>query len=233
MALSVIGFALGWMAAIMPSPAAMALRLYWFRLSDIVVPIGTVLVGLQYLDGQLASRQLIARARSSSRSSCYRHTTCGLKPAILSGCRRVGARVGPRTDRFITDKAAWLDVCRWARENTPPEAVFITPRQSSTFKWHSGRNESVTWKDMPQDAASIEKWWQRLRDCFGTGQQDPNNRWHQSLAELGDEKLRELAKKYAAQYAVVEVIPAVPRFKNAPVYENKSYAVYRIDDLTN
>src|SRR5262249_36688409 len=122
----------------------------------------------------------------------------------------------PRGERFIgyADKSAamsdWRDVGRWVMSKTPHDAVFLTPLRFSTFKWYAGRGEVATWKDMPQDAASINQWMARLNEIYGTGFGDPDRRWHWSLAEVGDGRLRQLAAKYHAGYAIVELIEGVP-----------------------
>jgi hypothetical protein len=116
--------------------------------------------------------------------------------------------------------------------------VFITPRASYTFKWHtrrpgvadSGRGETANWKDMPQDGKRIVEWWDRLNEVFGTKSNDPKERWHDSLAEAGVEHLQKMAAKYGAQYAVVEVNPDLPKLPLTPVYENEAYAIYKLDD---
>src|SRR5262249_15121362 len=61
MALAVVGFLLAWLAAVAPPTAASLLRFYWSRLSDIAVPVGTVLVGLRFLL-DAAGRKAIARS---------------------------------------------------------------------------------------------------------------------------------------------------------------------------
>jgi hypothetical protein len=237
MSLAVVGFLLAWLAAVTPLTAASLLRFYWSRLSDVLVPLGTVLVGLQFL---LTVDRREAVARKSARwmlagliaISVYdlwnqlRHFPW--LPESLG-------RVTPRGERFIgiSDKQAayddWRDMCRWITENTPPDAVFITPVRSSTFKWFTGRGEIGTWKDMPQDATSILHWTERLDDIYGTGYKDRDRRWHISLSEVGYDRLRELAAKYHAGYAIVELIEGVPRLNEEPAHRNASFAVYRFD----
>lgn len=240
MALAVVGFLLAWLAAVAPLFAAAFLRFYWSRLSDILVPLGTVLVGLQFLFAQ-DGRKTLSR-----------------KPAhwVLAGLIALSAydlwnqvrhvpwlpeslgRVTPRGERSIgfSDKQAafddWRDMCRWIAENTPPDAVFITPVRCSTFKWFAGRGEVATWKDMPQDAANILKWMDRLNDIYATGLADPDRRWHLSLAAVGYNKLRGLAAKYHAGYAIVELVDGVPQLTQQPIYRNGSYAIYQFDLTT-
>jgi hypothetical protein len=236
MALAVGGFLLAWLAAVAPLTAAAFLRFYWSRLSDVVVPLGTVLVGLQFV---LAARWDILGRKSAHwmLAGLIALSAYDLWNQVrhLPWLPESLGRVTPRGERFtgFADKSAayddWRDTCRWITENTPPDAVFITPVRSSTFKWFAGRGEIGTWKDMPQDAASILKWMDRLNEVYATGLADPDRRWHLSLAAVGYDKLRGLAAKYHAGYAIVELVEGVPRLTEQPVYRNGSYAIYEFD----
>ncbi len=80
-----------------------------------------------------------------------------------------------------------------------PEAVFITPADQQTFKWYADRAEVACWKDMPQDAARIIQWDQRLTNLYRAVPQ-------QLFGVLGlyDHEILELAAAYGAGYLVVE-----------------------------
>jgi hypothetical protein len=132
-----------------------------------------------------------------------------------------------RTQRTYED---WRRVCRWVADNTPEDAVFITPFAQQTFKWYAQRGEAFCWKDVPQDAAAVAQWWQRRRDLY------PRRVLRYGLAALGEPRLIELAGQYHARYVVVDrqtggrplLLPCVyPRYDTEP---NPSYAVYRIPE---
>jgi hypothetical protein len=91
----------------------------------------------------------------------------------------------------------------------------------------------ATWKDMPQDAASVVEWRQRLREIYGADHPTAAKPWRTSLAEAGAARVQELAAKYGAQYAIVDISPDIPRLTLDPVYENGSYAIYRFDPPVN
>jgi hypothetical protein len=93
-----------------------------------------------------------------------------------------------------------------------------------TFRWNADRGEVVTWKDIPQNADGIVEWWRRLGEIWGVG--TPAGAID-SLALLGPQRLAEIAKKYQAEYAIVQLLPNEARLPLKPVYENNSYAVYR------
>ena len=116
----------------------------------------------------------------------------------------------PRGDR-LPDYPAWLDVCDWASrpEHLAAGAVFLTPRMSQSFKWHTGRSEAGTWKEVPQDARGIVEWRRRMDEFCSTRGLVPGQRWFESPAELGVERLRELAAKERIDYVLA---PPIRRF---------------------
>ena len=131
--------------------------------------------------------------------------------------------VTPRADKGVIYDD-WRDVCRWAGAHTDPQARFLTPRMAMTFRWNADRGEVVTWKDIPQNADGIVEWWRRLGEIWGVGTPaGPID----SLALLGPQRLVEIANKYQAEYAIVQLLPNEARLPLKPVYENNSYAVYR------
>ena len=63
-----------------------------------------------------------------------------------------------------------------------------------------------------------------MEEIYGTGSDDPENRWHASLTELGPERLRQVGAKYDAEFLLTEADPplTLPR-----LHTNGTYAVYR------
>jgi hypothetical protein len=132
-----------------------------------------------------------------------------------------------RTHRTYDD---WRQACHWIAENTPADACFITPKMQQTFKWYAQRSEVCCWKDVPQDAVRLIEWWQRQRDLY------PRKVAVGGLAAHGEQRLRELAKKYGADYVVLDrcvsprplSLPRVypPGFSAAA----SAYEVYSIHD---
>jgi hypothetical protein len=206
--------------------AASVLKYYWFRMADIIVPLGVAIVGVQYVVEFIERTPKIGRwllvalilLSLGDLASQTRH---------VPGLTTLAEAKAPKADRFV-EHDDWVDVCRWAREHTPAGTVFITPRLSHTFCWYSDRGEVVTWKNVPQDARSIVEWWRRMRDVYEINPSDSENRWCTSLAQLGIERLNAVATKYGAQYAVVALLADQPRLPLEPVYANASYAVYRV-----
>ena len=87
----------------------------------------------------------------------------------------------------------------------------------------AGRAEVVSWKDIPQDAASIVEWSRRRREVFGDT--DPHRDWVRSLGHHGAPRLRELGKEYGADFVLTDRRRPV----SLPVaYRNRTYVVYKL-----
>jgi hypothetical protein len=253
MLLAAIGYALVLVAHWNMTFATSLLRFYWFRMSDVFIPLGVTLVGLNWLRQTMGGglqtvptatngspNDSRADAASDARSELGRLRAARLwlaglilvagvdlavqlehLPPELACCGLPS--VNPRADKGVVYDD-WRALCRWAGENTAPEACFITPRMESTFRWYANRGGVVSWKDIPQDAAGIVDWWHRLQDIWGMGTPAGTIK---SLGMLSPQRLAQLAAKYRAEYAIVQLYPDVPRVPLKAVYENNSYAVYR------
>ncbi|MCY2992809.1 MAG: hypothetical protein NTY19_33750 [Planctomycetota bacterium] len=183
--------------------AAALLRYYWFRLNDVMLPVGAALA-------------LVALVRSWQNS---RPKLAGWATAVAIGAvgtslimgnleRRNDLRPGADRqglptwddDARMTRQAyvAWCRVCWWISEHTESEARCITPRSQQTFKWRAGRSEVCSWKDMPQDAGALVDWWQREQEVY------PRLVLAGGLAAHGEQRLLELAEKYGARYIVLD-----------------------------
>jgi hypothetical protein len=207
-----------------PLVAARLQRYYWYRLTDFAAP--------------LAAALLLARLLLADRRTKPAWAAVGLAAAlVLAGwflvdvTRQRAAWFTPPADRRLRDPAAWQDVGRWIADHTEPTAKFLTPRTNQTFKWHAGRAEIVTRKDIPQDARSIVEWFHRYReihltDEMGREQIEPEP----SLGHLGTERVLQLAEKYGFEYVVTEWRKPLwlPHVYPNVAYANGEYVVYRI-----
>jgi hypothetical protein len=130
----------------------------------------------------------------------------------------------PRQQRQVDED--WRAVCRWARESSAEEEVFLTPRHQQSFKWYAGRAEVVNWKDVPQDAASLREWYRRFRQVFP-------RRLGTLRVTIQYDQLRQLGQEYDAKYLIVDRRVAGQRLPLVQVYPsefetNESFAVYRL-----
>ena len=229
------------------------LRYYWFRMSDSLVPVGVALaivVGLSQLAdcrGRLLASWLlmaaILLAAANLADVCYWRSQQRLPAAILQP--RPTADSWPRWWRLARRAEATAEVDRrrsglatgrpsatGSTRTRRPMRDFLTPREQQTFKWYAGRAEVANWKDVPQDARGLVEWKQALDEIY------PRDRAHRrhDLAAFSDDELIALARKYGAQYIVIDRTRAQPADRPAASLsavreDNPSFEVYRVPEL--
>jgi hypothetical protein len=135
---------------------------------------------------------------------------------------------------------AWHRAQLWARDNTPPDAVFITPLDKwwlydADWRVFSERAQVVSFADMLEVAIVpdyLATWEQRF-DAFAPGARAQfrgnvyENRLLTAAAyeSLSDDDLLRLARAYDADYVVVEK----PDLRPWPVaYENEQFVIYLV-----
>jgi hypothetical protein len=226
LAIALLGGAIDILAPLDRPLAAGLLRFYWFRLSDVAVPVGVSLLGIRMIDHLLTARPAWGRV------------LLGL--ALLAAAIHVGGyalrrpfRVPPRSDQWV-NYVAWRRACQWIAESgrIAADARFLTPRNNQTFKWYSHRAEVANWKEIPQDAASMVAWWDRLKDIYGSGSSEEGMEWYGSLNQLGAARLKELGAKYGADYLLTEGWLRLPLQRVYPLKrvkgEKSGYVIYRL-----
>jgi len=122
----------------------------------------------------------------------------------------------------------WTDVCNWINDpanGIPRHAKFLTPRESSNFKWNTRRAEVVTWKDIPQDAGGIVQWNATIEQLYPKIGQPPTRNYalQQLYGFLPPERLEKLQQEYQYDYILCGKYPVL---KLPVVYENPGYVVY-------
>lgn len=215
-----------------PQWSAALLRFYWFRLADVVAPLGVGLMaclGTRRLQierpllGQWLSIVLILLAAAHV-LDVYIEAREDMRPAAVKQPLHRRSMSELSREEWFRD---WRNACDWIDANTARDALFITPRHQQTFKWYAQRAEVVNWKDVPQDARGLIEWRDRMR------------RVHRprlpraGLIGHGSYGLRRLGERYQADYVVVDqsltnrrlmlpqVYPASPR-------ENSTFVIYRL-----
>ena len=202
--LAALGISLaGWLLACLepfaPTTVLGLLRFYWFRLADIMVPFSLAVTAAAVWEDDAACDRLLPGRRRLIQAGLVLLLALDLA-AQRSHWPLPGATVSPRADVHV-NAPAWADICDWVTEHTPPGARFLTPRGSASFTWRTGRPEVVSWKNSPQDAASLVEWRRRIIDCFSRDGRLAD--LERSTATLGMERLRDVAERYAAEFAIV------------------------------
>ncbi|MCX6054051.1 MAG: hypothetical protein NTZ74_03885 [Chloroflexi bacterium] len=98
------------------------------------------------------------------------------------------------------------EMAKFARENTPKNAVFLTLPKYGEFRYAAERAIVVDIVAFPfQDKAMVD-WYERMADCYGMSAllgfnalPELNHRFH----SITDSQLRYLAKKYGVDYAIL------------------------------
>ncbi len=204
--------------------AAGLLRFYWFRIADFAIPAVLSLACCLVL-----SKWLVFGQRKFHRNMPFVFAAIITVATGLmifenySDARPVADRTLPTYEgskkRTIDTWQNWRKVCRWIQTNTPTDAVFITPAQQQTFKWYAHRTEIVAWKDVPQDAANIIEWRQRIATLH-----NPQLQFANGLLRYTDEQLLDLAKHYQATHLLI------PQYQvDATLEETKLNQIYPTD----
>ena len=215
--ISVFGFAWELIFWNHPAVAAKLLKFYLFRLADIAIPVATAL-GLVWLVAQLIERR-------SSWGILLLLAAIGLPSAhLLQLSRDRYENPVPPGENKLIDSIAFRDACQWVREHTLEDAFFLVPRMSQAFKWHAGRSDLVTWKDVPQSADALLTWRDRVFDVHYYIDEFGERKAHRSLADQGTKRIRELARKYQFDYLLTR---QSPQLGLPMVYSNESYIIYR------
>lgn len=198
---------------------ASLLRYYWFRMSDVMVPVGLATVAVARI------RQSTTRAWQTAVAlllgtagllACATQYGCAARSMSMQQQSWDGILANTAVDRIDED---WLDVCDWFRAQAPHDVVVLTPVRQQTFKWFAHRPDVVTWKDVPQNASSIVQWWNRRRAVHKLGDWPWNEPEQLSLV--------------LASYGVTHI--AWPDQKSRPygdeakqVYRNELFRVFEI-----
>jgi hypothetical protein len=231
-----------------PDIASKLLRLYWFRWADVAVPLASSLV-LWTFFGALSGRSSVTGSGMDKSDTSHWLNQLPLAAAIVLTLLGISQQLDlgtdeiiPPADRLLVESPGphaiatnryvdWLAVCRWIRENTPPDSLWLTPKYQQTFKWYAGRAEVFCWKDVPQDNASVIEWYDRLQNCDLP--RDKNGR----IRDWTRDELLELSAKYGFQWVLLDRTyqndpPALelmyPVAEAGYYIDNRSFAVFRI-----
>lgn len=202
---------------------ASLLKFYPFRLFDAFLPITTAM-GLGLLMDSI--RALRLGAGTAAASSEKQHPGWGLN--VMACLCATASLVWVWSDSssipagYTKAQAdGWRSACDWIRVNTPADALFLTPRESSAFKWYAERAEYVCYKDCPQDARGILEWNRRLWFLHDWTLQSSHDNLY-SRAEL--QKLR-------AETGITHVVTRIlGPFEDAPLHRPGDWMIIAIPE---
>jgi hypothetical protein len=123
----------------------------------------------------------------------------------------------------------YLQLCRWARQNTPVDAVFVVPPNEQLFRYHAQRAIVVNFKNVPQLSSEMTEWRARLEAVLDEPLLALPRRFdlaHAAIAARYDAlppaHLAAVAQRYGARY----IVTAHPAPGMRPVFENATYHLY-------
>lgn len=211
-----------------------ALRFYWFRTSDMLVPVAVTMLLFSFAYRPEARSVSLSDARwlkfpfrirkvggpwagGLTRTirrwpwrriavlgfacvliiseACLFWSRFSLDPRPVADRMSLPSDIDPQRNAAIFHN--WQKVCRWVKQNTPTDAMFLTPKSQQTFKWYAARSEVVCWKDVPQDSASLLEWRDRVAVCF------PHTASDVGFALEDPVRLAELIDRYQVDYLLI------------------------------
>ncbi|HEY7115153.1 MAG TPA: endo-1,4-beta-xylanase [Tepidisphaeraceae bacterium] len=132
----------------------------------------------------------------------------------------------------------WVRAQLWARENTPRDAVFLTPIQPGGFRIYSDRSVAAEWRDGTQayfTAAFASDWWHRIEQVQQRIQYDTPGRnlliKGRPLESDSDPELIALCRPRSeggvgAAYIVLPNSSTTPKHNLIRIYRNAQYSIY-------
>ncbi|WP_437224496.1 DUF6798 domain-containing protein [Planctomicrobium sp. SH661] len=210
-----IGIILGWGARPVTKMPGFEWRLkllkfYFFRLGDQLVPIALALSAtclyLESMADAVRKRRLLAAG--------------GLAAVItIIGALTIPFPDGNPSRLSPQQLQHWSEACAWMESHSQPEDLIHCTDSGWAIKWYAQRPEYVSYKDMPQDSASICEWNRRLWVIANWRIASMNDN-EVTAAELADlEKLTGIRFLVCRKFGPVSV---------TPVYSNDTFQVYEI-----
>lgn len=210
-----------------PAAAHRLLRYYWFRLGDVAVPLAHAATVAAVLGSDEAIRRILPLSPRVVRSIVAILLVADFA-AQSAHWPLPDRNLPPRSDQRVVSPA-WIDICAWVKEHAEPGDCVLTPQGAGNFTWRTGLPEVVSWKNSPQDAASLVAWRQRFIDCFSRDGSLKNR--VPSTADLGVERLRLVADRYGATLAIVPLTtPGLDALPFKRLHANGDYAVLRLQE---
>lgn len=161
-----------------------------------------------------AGLAVLSAAYATSRRAGVRPVVCVLAMLpLLVWDRGFGLRFIPE------DPPGYVRLARWARENTPRDAMFLVPPQEQAWRIEARRAVVVNFKAVPQTSAELPEWKRRMQDVTGVADLTTlAGTFDSTLRSLGEvyarrdvEALIAVARKYDCQYVVTAGdLPAHP-----------------------
>ncbi len=119
----------------------------------------------------------------------------------------------------------------WIKQNTKPSDIFIVLPHDSQFRLQAERPVVVDYKGAPWLPGETLEWYHRYCDVYGVRPEDYGRPFfHPFSQNMDTARAQMLRRKYGADYLVVyKNIHRASLRGLKKVFENRMYAIYRID----
>jgi len=188
------------------------LKFYFFRLGDQMVPVALCLAATQF--GLAWKEQVTSRAARPA-ALLISLTAIVLGALFIPFPDAHPSRMNP------AKMQDWKTACRWIRTHSKPSDLMYVADTGWAAKWFAQRPEYVSFKDMPQDAASIIEWNHRLWNIA---------RWRRAAmadSQVTPEELIDLRTQTGIRYFVCSRFGPL---LSEPVYANSTFRVYDLSE---
>jgi len=118
------------------------------------------------------------------------------------------------------------ELYRWLREESPKDAIYLTPPDLDGARFLGQRAIVVDWKAVPLIPTELLGWYERL--CDVTGREVKGSGDLGGYGSIDPERLAMIVRKYHPEYVVLRR-GAERRFPDLPVvYQNSGFSVLKI-----
>lgn len=187
-----------------------ALKYYFFRVPDTLIPFSAFLILCIFLDKWIKKYKFLHYI--SSFFILFAITT-----HLIRGIS-------------ATDTNDHQDVYEWIKENTPKNAVFLTDPTDSLFYINAERAVVASYKHSPQKNSFFNEWLERLEFVTDASLSRTKPIKKKDLREAyrlrNPDKNFDLYEKFGVSYVVSEIPITSERFKE--VYEGKFLRIYEV-----
>ncbi|MGY8731129.1 MAG: DUF6798 domain-containing protein [Pirellulales bacterium] len=183
------------------------LRYYWFRTSDVLVPLAVAFTAVSVGTAMAKRNGATAKIIMMSMVIIVVCPVWNFQKTLFRDPRPRGdvmalphsthTEPNHRRETTLRIERHFLACCQWIRRHAPRNAIVITPVRQQTFKWNAERAEVVTRKDMPQDPDGLVQWYNRRESLY------PVRDGRRGLRQLSNDEIASLADTFDANFLLI------------------------------